>query len=88
MIETTLRHLKSANNERLWFSTNVRLAKLYMAAHDYQVPPTTHQSPACRPAGLTLQLWLWLPPSLPPSERAARGAGAAPVVPAARHWRR
>lgn len=37
MIETTLCHLKELKNDRLWFSTNVRLVKLYMAAHDFQV---------------------------------------------------
>lgn len=40
MIETTLSHLKELKNDRLWFSTNVRLVKLYMAAHDFQVHST------------------------------------------------
>ena len=34
MYETTLNALKSANNERLWFNTNVKLGKLYLELQD------------------------------------------------------
>lgn len=35
MYEITLLALKLANNERLWFNTNIKLAKLYMEDHKY-----------------------------------------------------
>lgn len=35
MFEITLEALKSANNERLWFNTNLRLAKLHLDMHHF-----------------------------------------------------
>jgi hypothetical protein len=35
MIAVTLTHV--VGNERLWFTTNMRMVKMYMAAKDYQV---------------------------------------------------
>ena len=33
MYEITLEALKNANNDRLWFNTNLKLAKVYLDAH-------------------------------------------------------
>lgn len=35
MYEITLSALKTANNERLWFNTNVKLGKLYLELGDH-----------------------------------------------------
>ena len=35
MYEITLKALKTANNERLWFNTNIKLGKLYIELQDY-----------------------------------------------------
>lgn len=36
MYEITLHALKSANNERLWFNTNIKLARVYLQLNRYQ----------------------------------------------------
>ena len=34
-IDTTLSALKSSQNERLWFKTNMKLAKLWFGKHEF-----------------------------------------------------
>jgi COP9 signalosome complex subunit 2 len=41
MYEITLNALKDANNERLWFNTNVKLGKLHLEMGDYSKLPRT-----------------------------------------------
>ena len=36
MYEITFEALRAANNERLWFNTNVKVGKIYLASGDYQ----------------------------------------------------
>ena len=35
MYDITLRALKSGNNERLWFNTNIKMGRMYLAMKDF-----------------------------------------------------
>ena len=43
MYEITLEALKDANNQRLWFNTNIKIAKVYLASSDFPRVESTIQ---------------------------------------------